>query len=180
MQTGSGGLYNEVTSDGTLSYLVDFAGAARRRAPVFGCQRSAGITAPLSGTHTVVLDFGVEEFGFTPGVAASFTLPAGTVNGTGIQKFWAEVTEPDSALSFGVSDGENSLSGDVGLTGSISIGGTPPSSVPEPGTAGLLGAGDCHENRSRWDGPPGLSHTPLASTRGSESAHAEPSPERTP
>jgi hypothetical protein len=99
------------------------------------------ITAPSSGPDTVVVNFSVDEFGFTPQVAASFSLPAGTLNGTGIQAFSAEVTQPDSRLSFGVPDSEGSLSGTVGLTGSVSLGGTPCSGAPEPGTLGLLGAG---------------------------------------
>jgi len=99
------------------------------------------ITAPSSGPDKVVVDFTVDEFGFTPEVIASFDLPAGTLNGTGIETFWAQVTEPDGRLSFGVPDSEGSLSGSLGLTGTISLGGTPPSGVPEPGTLGLLGAG---------------------------------------
>src|ERR1017187_4005258 len=71
-----------------------------------------------------------------------FRLPSGTLNGTEIQKFWAEVNQPDGSLSFSlVPDMEGTLSGTVGITGSVSIGGTPSSSAPEPGTAGLLAAG---------------------------------------
>jgi hypothetical protein len=99
------------------------------------------ITAPPSGPDTVIMEFTVDEFGYSPEVVASFSLPAGTLNGSGIQAFSAAVTQPDSKLSFGIPGAEDTLSGTVGLTGNISVGGASPSSVPEPGTLGLLGAG---------------------------------------
>jgi hypothetical protein len=99
------------------------------------------ITVPPSGPDAVVVDFTVDELGYKPEVAASFSLPTGTLNGTEIQKFWAEVTEPAGILAFGIPDDEDTISGTVGITGSVSIGGVPPPSVPEPGTLSLLGCG---------------------------------------
>jgi hypothetical protein len=99
------------------------------------------ITAPPSGPDTLALDFSVTEFNFTPQVEASFSLPSGTLNGTGIQRFWAEVSQPDSSFSFVLPDSEIDISGTLGITGSASIGGTPSSNAPEPGTVNLLAAG---------------------------------------
>ncbi|MGA3041657.1 MAG: PEP-CTERM sorting domain-containing protein [Bryobacteraceae bacterium] len=126
-----------------------------------GYDATLTITAPPSGADTMIVEFDVDEFGFTPEVVASFSLPAGTLNGTEIQKVWAQVTQPDSKLSFGIPDAEDTLSGTVGLTGTISLGGTPPASVPEPGTFGLLGAGlvlaAAHNRRAGNSAPSRLS-----------------------
>jgi hypothetical protein len=99
------------------------------------------ITTPSTGPDTLNVDFSIDQYGFTPQVDATLVLPEGTLNGVGIQSFFALVSEPDSTLSFGVPDSEGSLSGKVGLTGTVSLGGVPPATVPEPGTLGLLGAG---------------------------------------
>lgn len=108
--------------------------------PLTGYGVTLIMTAPPSGPDTVFVDFTVDEFGFSPEVIASLSLPAGTLSGTAIQAFSAEVSQPDSTLSFGVPNEEATLSGTVGLTGNVTLGGSP-SPVPEPGTAGLLGAG---------------------------------------
>lgn len=99
------------------------------------------ITTPSSGPDTLNVDFGIDQYGFTPQVDATLVLPEGTLTGDGIQSFFAFVSQPDSTLSFGIPDSEGSLSGNVGLTGTVSLDGAPPANVPEPGTVGLLGAG---------------------------------------
>jgi len=99
------------------------------------------ITAPASGPDTAVLDFGVFEFGFTPQVEAFLTLPPGTLKGPGIQKFSAIISQPDSSLSYTLPGEELVIYGSVGMTGGASIGGTPPSGAPEPGTVSLLAVG---------------------------------------
>jgi hypothetical protein len=127
------------------SATYDLAGNLQITAGTFiltGYDAMLTMTAPPSGPDTLFLDLRVTEYGFTPEIAAFFRLPSGTLNGTEIQKFWAEVNQPDGSLSFSlVPDMEGTLSGTVGITGSVSIGGTPSSSAPEPGTAGLLAAG---------------------------------------
>lgn len=99
------------------------------------------LTAPPAGPDTMVLDFSVFAYSSTPDVTASFTLPAGTLNGTGVQSFWAGVTEPGSSLGYSVPGATYNLTGTLGIDGSAAVGGTPGSTTPEPGTAGLLAAG---------------------------------------
>jgi hypothetical protein len=99
------------------------------------------ITAPSSGPDTVFLDFSVVEYSFTPDVIAEFTLPAGTLDGTGVQSFWANVSEPGATLSYSVAGGTQDVTGTLGITGNVSFGGAPASSAPEPGTLCLLAAG---------------------------------------
>ena len=99
------------------------------------------VIAPPSGPDTVVLDFSVLAYSSTPDVTASFTLPAGTFDGTGIQTFWEYVNEPGGSLGYSVPGATSVLTGTLGITGSVSVGGTPSSSAPEPGTAGLLALG---------------------------------------
>lgn len=99
------------------------------------------ITATASGADTAVLDFGVSEFGFTPVVEAFLTLPAGTLDGSGVQPFGANISQPDSYLTYAVPGQEDVIYATLGITGSASVGGASPSAAPEPGTVGLLGAG---------------------------------------
>jgi|ERR1019366_126095 hypothetical protein len=126
------------------SYTYDLSGNLQimlGKLTLTGYNPELTITAPPSGPDTAVLDFGVTEFGFTPLVEAYLTLPPGTLNGTEIQKFWASVSQPDSSLTYTVPGEEAVIYGTLGITGSASIGGTPPSSAPEPGTVSLLAAG---------------------------------------
>jgi hypothetical protein len=99
------------------------------------------ITAPPSGPDTVVLDFGVTEFSFTPVVEAFLTLPEGTLSSSELQPFWSSLSEPDSNLTYTVPGQEDAIYAELGITGSVSVGGVAPSSAPEPGTIGLLAAG---------------------------------------
>jgi len=99
------------------------------------------IAAPAFGVDTAMLGFSVTEFGFSPEVEAFLTLPSGTLSGSGVQPFSASLSEPDSYLTYALPGQETVIYASLGITGNASIGGTPPSSAPEPGTAGLLAAG---------------------------------------
>jgi hypothetical protein len=97
---------------------------------------------PSSGPDTVALDFSVSELGFVPIVTATLSLPAGTLNGTGLQDYSASVSEPDSMFTFQLPAGSSLLTGTLGITGVTSASSeTSPSGVPEPGTIGLLAGG---------------------------------------
>jgi hypothetical protein len=123
------------TLPGTLDITIgalDFSG-------FFGTMT---LTDAASGPDTVVLDFLVSELGFVPVVSATLSLPEGTLSGTGLQNYSANIFEPDSTFSFQLVGGSSLLTGTLGITGVTSAsGGTLPSTVPEPGTIGLLAAG---------------------------------------
>lgn len=55
--------------------------------------------------------------------------------------FWANVSQPDASLSYSVPGATDNLTGTLGIDGSVSVGGPPSSSAPEPATIGLLAAG---------------------------------------
>jgi len=99
------------------------------------------IIAPSFGPDTAVLDFSLFAFNTTPDATATFLLNEGTFNGTGIQSFSANVIEPDGSLGYSIAGATDNLTGTLGITGSVSVGGVQPSGVPEPGTFGLLTAG---------------------------------------
>jgi hypothetical protein len=100
------------------------------------------LTAPSSGPDIVAFDFTVSELGFVPIVTATLSLPAGTLNGTGLQDYSVDVSEPDSMFTFQLPAGSSLLTGTLGITGVASaFGETSPSGVPEPGTLALLAGG---------------------------------------
>jgi hypothetical protein len=100
------------------------------------------LTDPSSGPDTVTLDFMVSELGFVPVVTATLSLPEGTLHGTGLQDYAANVSEPDSTFSFELLGVSTSLTGTLGITGVSSASGEPsPSGVPEPGTVALVAGG---------------------------------------
>lgn len=105
--------------------------------PLTGYFATITLTDPASGPDTMTIDFNVVEFNFTPIVGATLTLPDGTLHGTGIQNFLANVSQPDSGFFFTLPGGSQSISGTLGVTGTAYIG-TAPSGVPEPGTISLL------------------------------------------
>ena len=84
----------------------------------------------------------VSELGFVPVVTATLVLPAGTLNGTGLQNYSGSVFEPDSTFSFELLGVSTAMTGTLGISGTTSASGsTSPSGVPEPGTIGLLSGG---------------------------------------
>jgi hypothetical protein len=100
------------------------------------------LTAPSSGPDIVAFDFTVSELGFVPIVTATLSLPEGTLNGTGLQDYSADVSEPSSLFTFQLPAGSSLLTGTLGITGvSCAFGESSPSGVPEPGTIGLLAGG---------------------------------------
>ena len=126
------------------SYTYDLAGYLQimlGKIAMTGYDAQITLTAPLSGPDTVVLDFGVTEFGITPEVEAYLTLPAGTLDGPWVQPFQASFSEPDSSLTYGVPGEEDVIYATLGMTGTASIGGAPAAQMPEPGPAGLLAGG---------------------------------------
>ena len=98
------------------------------------------LTDPPSGPDTVGLDFLVSELGFVPVVTTTLVLADGTLNGTGLQNYTANVSQPDSTFSFELIGGSNMLGGTLGVTGTTSAFGAP-SGVPESGTIALLAGG---------------------------------------
>jgi len=98
------------------------------------------LTDPLSGPDTMTLAFSVVNIPFDPEVTATLLLPDGTLHGTGIQNFSANVSQPDSNLFFQLIGTSQASSGTLGITGTTYIG-SPPSGVPEPATVSLLAAG---------------------------------------
>ena len=100
------------------------------------------LTDPASGPDTVVFNFMVSELGFVPVVTADLLLPAGTLNGTGLQAFSGEVSAPDSTFSFQLLGVSTAVTGVLGINGvtSATMPGSP-SGVPEPGTIALLACG---------------------------------------
>lgn len=106
-----------------------------------GYNATLTLTAPPSGKDTLALSFSVVEFSFEPEVYATLSLPAGTLNGTGIQDFFVPVSQPDSNLVYDVLGNSQGISGNLGIGGTASISGQTPSGVPEPGTIGLMGIG---------------------------------------
>jgi hypothetical protein len=130
-----------VTSD-SATYLLPVNLSVRIGGllPLTGYNSMITLTDPLSGPDTVSIDFNVVELSFTPIVGATLSLPDGTLNGTGIQNFFANVTQPDSSFFFTLPGGSQSISGTLGVTGTTFMGRGAPG-VPEPGTIGLLAAG---------------------------------------
>lgn len=105
-----------------------------------GYNATLTLTDPGSGPDVMSIAFGVTEFNFTPDAYATLSLPAGTLQGTGLQDFWAYVSQPDSSLSYFIPGVTDQVMGTLGVTGTASLGGGP-SGVPEPSTIGLLAAG---------------------------------------
>ena len=102
------------------------------------------LIAPPSGPDTMMLSFSVSvtELYVTPDVIASLSLPEGTLNGTGLQSFQADVSQPDSYFLFSLQGVSEAFTGQLGITGTASMsGGTPPPEVPEPATVSLLAGG---------------------------------------
>lgn len=105
-----------------------------------GYNATLTLTDPGSGPDVMSVAFGVTEFNFTPDAYATLSLPAGTLDGTGLQDFWAYVSQPGSSLSYFIPGVTDEVMATLGVTGTASLGGTP-SGVPEPGTIGLLAGG---------------------------------------
>ena len=109
-----------------------------------GFNATLTLAAPPSGPDTMALDFSVTELSFTPVVSAILSFPEGTLNGTGLQNFSVNVTQPDSSLKFDLPGVSTVISGTLGITGTASMSGAtvpPPSGVPEPATMSLLAGG---------------------------------------
>jgi len=104
------------------------------------------LIAPPSGPDTMMLSFSVSvtELYTAPDVIASLSLPEGTLNGTGLQSFQADVSQPDSYFLFSLQGVSEAFTGQLGITGTASMSdGTPPPppGVPEPATMSLLAGG---------------------------------------
>jgi PEP-CTERM motif len=109
--------------------------------PLTGYFATITFTDAPTGPDLVSVDFNAVEFSFTPIINATLSLPEGTLNGTGIQNFSAPVSQPDSNFSFTLPGTSQVILGTLGITGTASLAGGSPSSVPEPGTLALLAAG---------------------------------------
>jgi len=100
------------------------------------------LTDPSSGPDTLAFSFMVSDLGFVPVVTATMSLPEGTLNGTGLQEFSADVSQPDSVFAFQLLGVSTAVTGALGITGVTSATlATSPSAVPEPGTLGSLAGG---------------------------------------
>jgi hypothetical protein len=129
-----------VSGDSATYYLPGNLQIMLGNTTLTGYDAMLTMTAPSAGPDTMVLDFSIFQ-NAAPDVTASLTLPSGTLDGIEVQSFWASVTESDSSLSYSVAGTTDNLTGTLGITGTASIGDAPPSSVPEPGTIGLLAGG---------------------------------------
>ncbi|MFN7993678.1 MAG: PEP-CTERM sorting domain-containing protein [Bryobacteraceae bacterium] len=105
---------------------------------ISGYNASLTVTDSSSGPDIISLDFSAVEVIFTPDVNATLSLPDGTLTGTGIQNFFADFSQPDSTFSFTLPGVSDLVSGTLGVTGTVNMGGGAPSGVPEPGTAAMM------------------------------------------
>jgi len=107
-----------------------------------GYNATLTLTDPASGPDILEIGFGATEFNFNPDVTATLYLPPGTLHGTGLQDFWAYVSQPDSSLSYTIPGVTDEVEDTLGVTGTVTLsGGAPSSGVPEPATIGLLAVG---------------------------------------
>jgi PEP-CTERM motif len=95
------------------------------------------------GPDYLLFTFQLSAYGFTPEIAASLSLPAGTFTGAAPQDFGAATVGSDSSVSYFLIDNSTFLSGSYGLSGTASMtgGAMPGSGVPEPGSIALMAGG---------------------------------------
>jgi len=95
-----------------------------------------------TGPDYMMFTFTLSDYGFTPFLAASLSLPEGTLSGTAPQDFWATVGL-DSSVSYFLIGNSSFLSGSYGLSGIAQMtgDGIPASGVPEPGSIALMAGG---------------------------------------
>jgi len=130
-----------VTADSATYNLPEGLEIAVGNLVLTGYNATLTLTDPAYGPDMLTVAFGVTEFNFTPDAWATLFLPAGTLDGTGLQDFWAYVSQPDSTLSYSIPGVDDEITATLGVTGIVSMSGGAPSNAPEPTTIGLLAGG---------------------------------------